>query len=93
MPRARVVKPVFRAVTKHGTIRDVPLSGQTVNDVVQRRIAAVGIDASGFGAHSLRVGFITQALAMARPIRKLRPNPDTAITTTSSDTPRMTDRP
>lgn len=53
--------PVFRAVTKHGTIGDAPLSGQTVNDVVQRRIAAVGVDSSGFGAHSLRAGFITQA--------------------------------
>lgn len=53
--------PVFRAVTKHGTIGETPLSGQTVNDVVQRRIAAVGIDPSGFGAHSLRAGFITQA--------------------------------
>lgn len=53
--------PVFRAVTKHGKIGDTPLSGQTVNDVVQRRIAAVGVDASGFGAHSLRAGFVTQA--------------------------------
>lgn len=53
--------PVFRAVTKHGTIGETPLSGQTVNDVVQRRIAAIGIDPSGFGAHSLRAGFITQA--------------------------------
>ncbi|MFT4213359.1 MAG: tyrosine-type recombinase/integrase [Microbacterium sp.] len=54
--------PVFRAVTKHGTIGDRPITGQTVNDMLQRRVAAIGADPSEFGAHSLRSGFITQAL-------------------------------
>lgn len=38
------------------------LSGQAVNDVVRRRLKAAGVNPAGFGAHSMRAGFITEAI-------------------------------
>lgn len=38
------------------------ITGQAINDVVQRRLAAAGIGPAGYGAHSMRAGFVTQAL-------------------------------
>lgn len=38
------------------------LSGQAINEVVRRRLAAAGIGPAGYGAHSMRAGFVTQAL-------------------------------
>jgi integrase len=32
-----------------------------VNDVVQRRVQAIGMNAPAYGAHSLRAGFVTEA--------------------------------
>ena len=37
------------------------LGEKTVERVLKRYVAAVGLDASTFGAHSLRAGFITTA--------------------------------
>jgi site-specific recombinase XerD len=53
--------PVFRPVMKNGAVTDRPISGNVVNDVVQRRVAAAGMDAPAYGAHSLRAGFVTQS--------------------------------
>jgi integrase len=53
--------PVIRPVMKNGTIADRPASGAVINTVVQNRVAAVGLNAPLFGAHSLRAGFVTQA--------------------------------
>lgn len=55
--------PMFPPVDRHGRIwQDRFLSGQAVHAVVQRRLAAAGIGPSGYGSHSLRAGFVTQAL-------------------------------
>lgn len=53
--------PLFRPVTKHGSILDRHLTGQTVNDMLRRRVAAIELDSAEYGGHSLRAGFITQA--------------------------------
>jgi site-specific recombinase XerD len=62
--------PVFRPVSRSGRVRGsnpgnpgLPprLTTQTVADIVKRYTAAAGLDASTFGAHSLRAGFITSA--------------------------------
>ena len=57
-------QPLFPPVDRHGTIgHGWRLSGQGVAAVVQRRLAAVrGGDSRGYGAHSLRAGFVTEAL-------------------------------
>lgn len=54
--------PLFRPVMKNGAPHRRRISGEVVNDVVKRRLTAVGIDPTKFGAHSLRAGFVTTAL-------------------------------
>lgn len=54
-------QPLFRPVMKNGSIASRHISGDVVNVVVRRRVAAAGIDPEPFGAHSLRAGFVTQA--------------------------------
>lgn len=52
---------LFRPVMKNAAIKDRALNGQAVNDTVHRRLAAIGVDPTLYGAHSLRAGFVTQA--------------------------------
>lgn len=62
--------PVFRPVSRSGRVRNIPhlaggdqprLTTQSVADIIKRYCAAAGLDASRFGAHSLRAGYITTA--------------------------------
>jgi len=55
--------PVFRPVSRAGRVRasGARLTTQAVADVLKRYAAAAGLDASTFGAHSLRAGYITTA--------------------------------
>ncbi|MBE7197742.1 MAG: tyrosine-type recombinase/integrase [Parafilimonas terrae] len=61
--------PVFRPVSRSGNVRKFAqdaeiaprLTTQAVADIVKRYCAAAGLDASTFGAHSLRAGYITTA--------------------------------
>ena len=53
--------PLFRPVTKATTIGDRALGGDAVHHVLRRRLAAAGISPDGYGAHSLRAGFVTDA--------------------------------
>ena len=54
--------PLFRAVDRHGRIADRGLDDQSVATIVKRYATRVGMDPDGFGAHSLRSGFVTSAL-------------------------------
>lgn len=53
---------LFRPVRKGGHIGPHAISGEVVNGVTKRRLAEVGMNAHRFGGHSLRAGFVTQAL-------------------------------
>ncbi|MCJ2070784.1 tyrosine-type recombinase/integrase [Methylobacterium sp. J-030] len=61
--------PVFRPVSRSGNVRapdpatgELPrLTTQAVADIIKRYCTAAGLDASTFGAHSLRAGYITTA--------------------------------
>lgn len=60
--------PVFRPVSRSGRVRGLDnlsnpprLTTQSVADIVKRYATAAGLDASAFGAHSLRAGFVTSA--------------------------------
>ncbi|GJE52647.1 Tyrosine recombinase XerD [Methylobacterium tardum] len=59
--------PVFRPVSRSGRIRSSAqgiaprLTTQAVADIIKRYCTAAGLDASTFGAHSLRAGYITTA--------------------------------
>lgn len=56
-PNAALLRRVYRS----GAIGAQPLSGSSVGAVLERRMAAAGLDAGGFSAHSLRAGFVTTA--------------------------------
>jgi site-specific recombinase XerD len=56
--------PVFRPVSRSGNVRQgesVRLTDRSVANILQAYCAAAGLDASTFGAHSLRAGYITTA--------------------------------
>lgn len=52
---------VFRKVSKADNVEPRRLTGQAVSQIVKRCATAAGLDATKFGAHSLRSGFATQA--------------------------------
>lgn len=55
-------RPLFRAVHRTGVPGRDALSGQVVAAVVKRRATAAGLSAAGMSGHSLRAGFVTQAV-------------------------------
>ena len=50
-------------MTRGDTVtRDAPITAAAINNVVQRRARSAGLEnASGYSAHSLRAGFVTEA--------------------------------
>jgi integrase len=59
---ARLVDgPAFRGINRHGTVGAGRLHSGSVARIVQRRVAAAGLDAADFAGHSLRSGFATAA--------------------------------
>lgn len=67
--RGRWAGPLF--VTQRrgraGELSRERLAGDTIGDIVQRMAAAIGLEASDFGAHSLRAGCVTAAIEMGVP--------------------------
>ena len=61
-PGAVAAEPLLRTCRCDGVVHDAPMSGSAINAVVKRRVHAAGLDETQFGAHSLRAGFVTQAL-------------------------------
>ena len=53
--------PVFRPVTRAGTVRDARLTDQSIASTVKRYATAAGLDPRAFSGHSLRAGFVTTA--------------------------------
>ena len=56
--------PVFRAVTRHGTLRSAALSGEAVRLIVLKRARLAGIKGTllePISPHGLRAGFVTSA--------------------------------
>lgn len=53
--------PLLRPVSKAATIAGRALAGDAVHAVLRRRLAAAGVNPDGYGAHSLRAGFVTDA--------------------------------
>ena len=71
--------PVFRPVSRSGNVRgpdrttgELPrLSDRTVAEIVKGYCRAAGLDATTFGAHSLRAGFITSAAERGAPLDRI----------------------
>jgi integrase len=64
--------PTFRPVDRHGRIAPGRLSGEAVSVIVKLRVAAAGIDPSGYSGHSLRAGFATSAAQAGVSALKIR---------------------
>lgn len=52
--------PIFRGIDRHGNVSLEGLSGRTIARIVQSRARKAGHNASAFGGHSLRSGFLTE---------------------------------
>jgi len=53
---------LFRPISRSGNVRgDARLTDKSIAELVKRYAARVGLQASDFGAHSLRAGFVTTA--------------------------------
>ncbi len=63
--------PVFRPVVG-ATVKPERLSDKAVNRIVKKVAAAIGLDPSRFGGHSLRVSFVTIAGASASEASLMR---------------------
>jgi integrase len=64
--------PVFRRIDRTGTISTVGLSGDAVSVILKRRLKEVGRDPSSYSGHSLRAGFVTEAVNSGIPSWKIR---------------------
>ncbi|HEV2501845.1 MAG TPA: site-specific integrase [Mesorhizobium sp.] len=52
---------IFRGIDRWGHLERKALTPQSVNLILKRRIAAVGLDPKAFSAHGLRAGYLTEA--------------------------------
>jgi len=55
--------PIFRSIKKGGQVTRQRLTDRSVADIIKKRSAAAGLDAKVLSGHSLRSGFVTEALA------------------------------
>jgi site-specific recombinase XerD len=63
--------PIFRPVTRKGTISSRRLSGRAVADLVKKYAQDAGLKAGDFSGHSLRSGFLTSAATRGASIFKM----------------------
>ena len=63
--------PVFRPADRHGRVAE-RLSGEAVSLIVSGRVAATGIDPTGFSGQSLCAGFATSAAQASVSALKIR---------------------
>lgn len=85
--------PWLRAMAKGGHIRGA-VTGQSLNSMLGRAITSAGLNATGYGFHSLRAGFVTQTRrdgADARAVRlQTRHASDTMVDLYDRDTHALT---
>lgn len=53
--------PLFRRILKGGAVGKSPISDKSINLIVKKWVAAIGLDPDQYGGHSLRHGFATYA--------------------------------
>lgn len=70
-PEVDAATPLLRAIDRGGHISTRPVSGDALHLMVKRRCNTAGLGA-GFGFHSLRAGFITQARTNGADYRAVR---------------------
>ena len=64
--------PVFRRIGRSKNISEQALSAHAVSAILKQRLNEVGRDPSGYSGHSLRAGFVTEAVNAGIPTWKIR---------------------
>jgi integrase len=64
--------PIFRSIEQRGRIGERAVSPELVNAILKRRLEAAGFASQGFSGHSLRAGFVTEAVNAGWPLCKIR---------------------
>jgi integrase len=64
--------PLFRPVAKGGRLSSHRLTDKSVCDLVKAYADRIGLNATDFGAHSLRAGFLTSAARRGASVFKMR---------------------
>jgi integrase len=63
---------VFRPIDRSGKISKESLSSEAVSVILKRRLNAIGLDPVNYSGHSLRAGFVTEAVNAGIPTWKIR---------------------
>ena len=74
--------PLFRPIDRWGRLGGAALSPHAMGDIVKRLAEACGEDPEGFGGHSLRAGWITEAAGLGREPFAIAGHARQAIATT-----------
>jgi integrase len=64
--------PIFRRFYRGESIGSAALTAQYVSKILKRHAERVGLDPEGYSAHSLRAGFITQAIRAGKAERRVK---------------------
>jgi integrase len=64
--------PVFCPIDRTGRISQAALSADAVSVILKRRLKDTGCDPSDYSGHSLRAGFVTEAVNAGIPTWKIR---------------------
>lgn len=64
--------PIFRSVDRHKQIGERSLPPEAVSLVLKHRLEKAGFTSTGYSGHSLRAGFVTEAINAGWPLWKIR---------------------
>ena len=59
--------PVFRSIDRDGNLRTRRMNAGSVGLILKRSLTKAGLDPSGYSAHSLRAGFVSDAARSGAP--------------------------
>ena len=74
--------PIFRSVDNHRRIGKAALAPEAVNAALRRRLERAGLVSKDYSGHSLRAGFVTEAVNAGWPLWKIREQTGHASDTT-----------
>jgi site-specific recombinase XerD len=63
--------PLFRNISKHGTIHD-RLSGIGIHQIIKKRFQLAGLDYKQYGSRSLRSGFVTESMNQGIALHEIK---------------------
>lgn len=64
--------PIFRSVSRAGSVSRERLSDQSVSLIVKALVAAIGLPPGAYSGHSLRAGLVTSAALMGVPAARIQ---------------------